>query len=113
MTTTASGVDLLAGYRRLARRALVLQYADLPPVWDEVNDYGQDPTVAARECGCGDQTWRYCSVPEVCLAVALLADDPALWRAGLSRADRKAIWAELEAFAVRLDPWIGSALAAA
>lgn len=109
MTTALDEVDRLAEYRRLARRALVLQYGDLPAVWDETDDYGADPTVVARDCGCGGEAWRFCLAPEACLAVALLVDDPAPWRAGLTRADRTQIWAELERLAVRLDPWIAPA----
>ncbi|MGO1973630.1 MAG: hypothetical protein ACTH2Q_11815 [Propionibacteriaceae bacterium] len=40
------------------------------------------------------------------LVMALWTDDPAPIRAGMTRAQRVALWADLEALADRLDPWI-------
>lgn len=98
----------LAGFRRLSWRASVLQHSDLPQVWCHVDEWGLDPTVPARDCGCAGDTRRPCLAPEVCLAVALLVDDPAPWRAEYSCADREALWGQLVAHAVAVDPWIGT-----
>lgn len=103
---TTREAEGLAEFRRLGWRALILQDSGLPPVWSLVGDEGPDLTEVAGDCGCAADEWRPCRSPEVCLAVALLVDDPALWRAGWSRADRQSMWAQLAASAGFLDPWI-------
>lgn len=40
------------------------------------------------------------------LVMALWTDDPAPMVAGMTRAERVELWADLEALAERLDPWI-------
>lgn len=82
-------------------RRLVLEFSDLPQVWT-------DPALltVAAQCWCGDR-WRECGTPDVCLAVALLLDDPEPWRAGHSRVERLEVWRDLEDLAIGLDPWIG------
>lgn len=95
---------LLVEFRRLGWRALVLQDSGLAPVWSPAGD-GAD-LVDAEHCGCAGEVWGPCRCPDVCLAVALLVDDPAPWRAGWSRADRQSMWAQLAVSAGLLDPWI-------
>jgi hypothetical protein len=47
------------------------------------------PAVTPSVCG-------RCSVVAECLAAAIVSDDPAEWRAGLSRTDREQLWVGLE-----------------
>lgn len=73
--------------------------------------------VASRAVGLGPLELHYralvlqCSSPGAVddpneLVMALWTDDPAPLVAGMTRAERVELWADLEALADRLDPWI-------
>ena len=96
-------------YRWLAYRALVLQNAPLPAVWAGVDDGGTDLMVLAESCGWRGPVRRPCRNREVCLAAALWLDDRRPWVAGYPEHARWELWADFEAFASVLDPWIGRA----
>jgi len=70
----------------------------------------RDPGWVARaDCQGGPPSpalCRRCPVAEQCLAFALVTDDRAPLRAGLSREERLHTLARLEGLADALDPWI-------
>jgi hypothetical protein len=95
-------------YRQLAYRALILQTVRtaLPPVWQAVDDDGVDLLALAADCGCVGAEARPCRHRDLCLAAAVWLDTPDAWAAGVPRDGRVSYFAELEAFAVAVEPWI-------
>lgn len=95
-------------FRRLTYRALVLQSmrTELPPVWQAVDDDGDDLLTYALHCPCVGVVRRPCRHWDLCLAAAVWLDTPDEWAAGIDRAARVAYFAELERVACGVDPWI-------
>lgn len=83
----------------VAFRLAVLQASDLPPVWEQ-----PILVVLVGTCACAGPVRTECRQTDICLAAALLTDDPSPYRAELSRAQRRQVFADLLAQAVALDP---------
>lgn len=85
-------------------RCLVLQNSDLDDSWRDLDWVHDAP------CGgflrAAPEMCSGCPVVHQCLAAALVTDDHADWRGGMSRAQRFALWLELEELALRLEPWL-------
>lgn len=95
---------MLTALAQFEYRALIVQDTDLPKAWRQLDwlDHAACRTAGAVVQGMCDR----CPVAEQCLACALVADDHAPWRGGMARSDRVQLFAELEAAAWAIDPWL-------
>jgi hypothetical protein len=95
----------LAEYARLEYRRLVVDHADLPISWRNLDwlDRAACRYMLAPDHGMCEA----CPVSKECLGAALLVDDPARLRGGLTRPERVDLWSALEAVAQQHEPWIG------
>lgn len=104
MSTPHGDRLLLTALAQFEYRALILQDTDLPKAWRQLDwlEHG-----ACRDAGTViPGLCERCPVVSQCLACALVADDQAAWRGGMARLDRVQLFAELEAAAWALDPWL-------
>jgi hypothetical protein len=105
VSIAADNRGALGQFARWEYRQLVLEHSELPASW---RNLGWLDRTACRYALAPDHGMcEACPVVKDCLAAALLVDDQARLRGGLTQSERVEPWTVLEAFAQQIEPWIG------
>ena len=97
---------VLAEVATINYRSLILENAGGAPDWRYPDwiDQGacrDQPAQPAQPRDCD-----HCPVQAACLTAALVLDDPSRIRAGLTRVERRQLFADLEEIATQLETWL-------